>query len=80
MMLDTSNHALEAILHIPHNPPENDDYLKIKADVFKGRISLTPVLGRIGHPGASWEYSKGRNSVPTSIAYSDLNAEARIWH
>ena len=76
--MDTSNQALEAILNIPHIPVEKDDYSKIKVDVFKGRVSLTPILERIGRPGASWEYSKGRNSVPTSIAYSDLNAEARI--
>ncbi|XLR23385.1 hypothetical protein S83_051285, partial [Arachis hypogaea] len=78
--LDTSNQALEAILNIPHILLERDEYSKLKADVFKGKVSLTPILERIGRPGASWEYSKGRNSVPTSIAYSDLNTEARIWY
>ncbi|XP_072064383.1 uncharacterized protein [Arachis hypogaea] len=79
-MLDTSNQALKAILNIPHIPLEKDEYSKIKVDVFNGRVSLTPILKRIGRPGASWEYSKGRNFIPASIAYSDLNTEARIWH
>ncbi|XLR00149.1 hypothetical protein S83_066347, partial [Arachis hypogaea] len=64
-MLDTTNQAIETILKIPHIPFEKDGYSKIKEDVFEGRISLTPILEKIGHPGASWEYSKGKNSVPT---------------
>ncbi|QHO20794.1 uncharacterized protein DS421_11g341070 [Arachis hypogaea] len=78
--LDTSNRAIEAILKISHISPENDDYSRIKVSVSKERMSLTPILERIGRPGASWEYSKGRNSIPATIAYSNLNAKARIWH
>ncbi|QHO49581.1 uncharacterized protein DS421_1g15230 [Arachis hypogaea] len=78
--LDTFNQALEAILKIPHIPPEKDDYSRIKASVSKGRMSLTPILERISRPRASWEYRKGRKYVPATIAYSNLNAEARIWH
>ncbi|QHN82116.1 uncharacterized protein DS421_20g692880 [Arachis hypogaea] len=51
--LDTSNRALEAILKIPHILPEKNDYLRIKANVFKGRMPLAPILEKIGRPGAS---------------------------
>ncbi|RYQ91136.1 hypothetical protein Ahy_B09g097006 isoform B [Arachis hypogaea] len=48
-------------------------------DVTMGKISLDAVLKKIGQPEATWEYSKGEQPVPLSIACMDLNPKARIW-
>ncbi|RYR03781.1 hypothetical protein Ahy_B06g083090 [Arachis hypogaea] len=77
--LDTSDTALEALLGILHIPPARDAYTQIMKDVSLGKISLDVVLEKIDQPEARWEYSKGDNAVPLSIACNDLNPEARIW-
>ncbi|QHO00981.1 uncharacterized protein [Arachis hypogaea] len=78
MQLDTSNHALEALLPIPHIPESEDDYIKIAVDLIQGKIRLDAVLEKIGLPEARWEYSRGEKAVPLSIACSYLHPEARI--
>ncbi|RYR48848.1 hypothetical protein Ahy_A07g034920 [Arachis hypogaea] len=77
--LDTSDTALEAHLDIPHIPPTRNAYTQIMKNVTKGKISLEVVLEKIGLPEARWEYSKGEQAVPLSIACTDLNPEVRIW-
>ncbi|RYR20249.1 hypothetical protein Ahy_B03g065342 [Arachis hypogaea] len=77
--LDTSDTALEALLDILHIPPARDAYTQIMKDVTTGKLSLDVVLEKIGQPEARWEYSKGDNMVPLSIACTDLNPETRIW-
>ncbi|RYR32142.1 hypothetical protein Ahy_B01g057133 [Arachis hypogaea] len=77
--LDTSDTALEALLDIPHIPPARDAYTQIMKDVTTGKLSLDMVLEKIGLPEAGWEYNKGDNVVPLSIACMDLNPEERIW-
>ncbi|RYR59517.1 hypothetical protein Ahy_A05g025411 [Arachis hypogaea] len=77
--LDTSDHILEALLQIPHIPPARDAYPNIVKDLTVGKLSLDAVLKKIGLPKAQWEYSRGENVVPQSVAYSDLTPEARIW-
>ncbi|XP_025635311.3 uncharacterized protein [Arachis hypogaea] len=77
--LDTSDHALETLLQIPHISPANDAYPKIVKDLTSGKLSLDIVLKKIGLPEARWEYSSSENTVPLSIACSDLTLEARIW-
>ncbi|RYR58279.1 hypothetical protein Ahy_A05g023938 [Arachis hypogaea] len=77
--LDTSNHALEALLQIPHIPLARDAYTQIVKDLTSGKLSLDVVLKRIGQPEAEWEYNKGENAVPLSIPCSELTLEARIW-
>ncbi|QHN92971.1 uncharacterized protein DS421_17g588640 [Arachis hypogaea] len=77
--MNTSNTTLEGLLDIPHIPPARDAYTQIMTDITKGKISLDAVLKKIGQPEARWEYSKGEQPVPASIACMDLNPEARIW-
>ncbi|RYR03577.1 hypothetical protein Ahy_B06g082614 [Arachis hypogaea] len=77
--LDTSDTALKALLDIPHISPARDALTQLMKDVSLGKISLDVVLEKIGQPEARWEYSKGDNAVPLSIACNDLNPEARIW-
>ncbi|XP_072086660.1 uncharacterized protein [Arachis hypogaea] len=77
--LDTSDSALEALLDILHIPPARDAYTQVMKDVSSGKFSLDVVLEKIGQPEARWEYSKGDNVVPLSIACIDLNPEAMIW-
>ncbi|RYQ95312.1 hypothetical protein Ahy_B08g090476 [Arachis hypogaea] len=77
--LDTSNTTLEALLDIPHIPSARDAYTQIMTDVTTGKISLDEVLKKIGQPEATWEYKKREQPVPSSIACTDFNPEARIW-
>ncbi|KAL4277007.1 hypothetical protein AHAS_Ahas20G0264100 [Arachis hypogaea] len=79
VQLDTSPHAFEILLQLPHIPPNRDVYPKIKADVIKGDISLDTILKKIVRPETCWEYSLGERVAPISIACSDLHADARIW-
>ncbi|RYR72984.1 hypothetical protein Ahy_A02g007231 [Arachis hypogaea] len=76
---DTSDHAMEALLQIPHILPPQDAYTQIVKDLKSGKLSLDVLLKKIGLPEARWEYSRGENVVPLSIACSDLTPEARIW-
>ncbi|RYR20015.1 hypothetical protein Ahy_B03g065082 [Arachis hypogaea] len=77
--LDTSDTALEAVLDIPHIPLARNANTQIMKDMTTGTISLDVVLEKIGQLEARWEYSKGDNVVPLSIASTGLNLEARIW-
>ncbi|RYQ96151.1 hypothetical protein Ahy_B08g091713 [Arachis hypogaea] len=77
--LDTSDTTIEALLDIPHIPSACDAYTQVMKDMSLGKISLDVVLEKIGQPEARWEYSKGDNVVPLSIACTNLNPKARIW-
>ncbi|RYR48883.1 hypothetical protein Ahy_A07g034971 [Arachis hypogaea] len=77
--LDTSDHAFEALLQIPHIPPAHDTYPQIVKDLTSGKLLLDVVLKKIAIPEAKQEYSRGENAVLPSIACSDLTLEARIW-
>ncbi|RYR14365.1 hypothetical protein Ahy_B04g070910 [Arachis hypogaea] len=77
--LVTSNTALETLLDIPHILTARDAYTQIMTDVTTAKIFLDEVLKKIGQVEATWEYSKGEQPVPSSIACTDLNPEARIW-
>ncbi|RYR29835.1 hypothetical protein Ahy_B01g054395 [Arachis hypogaea] len=79
LTLNTSDTALKALLDILHIPPARDAYPRIVKELTTGKLSLDVVLKKIGLPEARWEYSRGDDAVPLSIACTDLNPEARIW-